>query len=43
MKDELERTWNEKVVAYFKVLYQNLSERNEENINLDILSAGRDF
>jgi hypothetical protein len=31
MNDELERMWNEGVVAHFKVLSQHLPEGTEEN------------
>jgi hypothetical protein len=38
--------WKEAIVAYFKVLSQNLpevTEENHKNLNQDSWSQGRDF
>jgi hypothetical protein len=46
VNDELKRVWKDAVVAYFKVLTQNLpgwTERNHENQCQDIRSPGRDL
>jgi hypothetical protein len=44
VNDELEMTWSEAVVAYFKVLFQHLpggTEENNEKVNQDKWSLGQ--
>jgi hypothetical protein len=46
VNDELERTWKEAIVAYFKVLPRHPAggtEENLENLSQCIRSLGRDF